>query len=88
MDYRVHAPVDCFITLESLIYGLSRTKNTILLPFGPKIFALCALLVASVHPTTAVWRVSAGFQEEAVNRQASGYVYGLQVDIHPFDESK
>jgi hypothetical protein len=83
MEYRVHTPFDCFMTLESLIYGLSRSRNSVLLPFGPKIFALCALLVAAVHPSTAVWRVSAGTLEEPVNRQASGYVYGLRVDIRP-----
>jgi hypothetical protein len=77
--YRVHDPMDCFQTIESLVYGLSLSENPVLLPFGPKLFALCCLLVALVHPQVPVWRVSAQDEETPVNRQASGAVYGLTV---------
>ncbi|MEQ1885190.1 MAG: hypothetical protein ABL967_09025 [Bryobacteraceae bacterium] len=79
MDYRVQDPFDCFAKLESLVYGLSQTKNAVLLPFGPKLFSLASLLVALLYPELPVWRVSAEQHEQPVNRKASGFVYGLEV---------
>jgi hypothetical protein len=76
--YQVEQPFDCFLTLESLVYGVSQTRNVVLLPFGPKIFALCALLVASLHQDVAVWRVSAQEAEPAVNRKAKGSLTGIR----------
>jgi hypothetical protein len=82
LTYRVHEPLECFIMLESVVYGIMQTKNPVLLPFGPKIFALCCLLVACIHHDgTAVWRVSAQGAEEPINRLASGHVYGLAVEF-------
>ena len=81
IGYRVHDPHESFIKLESLIYGVSRSHNAVLLPFGPKLFALYALLVGALHPNVAVWRVSAEGLEEPVDREGSGLVYGLQVEF-------
>lgn len=83
LGYRVHDPFECYSRLESLIYGLSRTHNPVLLPFGPKIFSLCALLAALRHPGVPVWRVSAEGQDNPVNREASGFVYGLSARFSP-----
>lgn len=77
MNYRVQDPFECFAKLESLVYGLSQTKNAVLLPFGPKLFSLTSLLVALLYPGLPVWRVSAERHEQPVNRRASGFVYGL-----------
>jgi len=77
--YRVQDPLACFVKLESLVQGLSRESNVVLLPFGPKIFALCSLLVGAMDTQVAVWRVSAQGDEEPVNRKGSGYCYGLRV---------
>src|ERR1039458_9770627 len=74
MDYRVEQPIDCFGMLESVVYGLLKSFNVIVLPFGPKVFTLCSLLVAGVHPTVSIWRVSAGGAERPVNRRASGRI--------------
>ena len=60
MEYRVEQPIDCFGMLESVVYGLLKSFSAIVLPFGPKVFTLCSLLVASLHPTVSIWRVSAG----------------------------
>jgi hypothetical protein len=79
MFYRVSDPVDCFKSLESMVYGLSFSRNPILLPFGPKLFALCCLLVGIVLPSIPVWRVSAQEVEPAVDRTAEGPVYGVRV---------
>jgi hypothetical protein len=79
LTYRVQDPLDCFARLESLTFGLSQEQNPVLLPFGPKIFSLCALLVSLLNPSIPVWRVSAEGQEVPVNREPSGFVYGLEV---------
>ncbi len=81
INYRVQQPFDTFLNLESLIYGLSRTKNPILLPMGPKIFALVSLVVGVLHRDVAVWRVSASVQENPVDRKATGHVCCLSVTI-------
>jgi len=85
LKYNVHEPFSLFVTLESLVYGVMQRQNPVLLPFGPKLFALCCLLVACVHRDIAVWRVSAQEQEPAINRKASGYVYGLVTIFSPND---
>jgi hypothetical protein len=69
--------------LESVVYGLLKSFNVIVLPFGPKIFTLCSLLVAGLHPTVSVWRVSAGGAERPVNRRASGRITCLTVTFAP-----
>jgi len=79
MNYRVQDPFDCFAKVESLVYGLSQTRNPVLLPFGPKLFSLTSLLVALLYPGLPVWRVSAERHEQPANRKASGLVYGLEV---------
>lgn len=79
LTYRVQDPFDCFARLESLTFGLTQERNPLLLPFGPKIFSLCALLVSLLNPSVPVWRVSAEGQEVPVNREPSGFVYGLEV---------
>jgi hypothetical protein len=66
LAYEVDRPYDLFAKLESLVAGLESRANCILLPFGPKIFALAALLVACIHEKSAVWRVSGG--EQPVDR--------------------
>lgn len=78
-NYQVHDPASCFYMLESVVNGLSAEFNPILLPFGPKIFTVCALLAASQHRNAAVWRVSGGESEEPSDRRASEHIVGLTV---------
>src|SRR6185369_5500856 len=57
IDYSVEGSLECLTLLESLISGSLSTVRPILIPFGPKIFAACCLLVASMHyPKVSVWR--------------------------------
>lgn len=79
LSYSVHDPIDLFSRLRALVQGLSVTNNVILLPFGPKLFVLCSLLVGVSNNQLAVWRVSAQTNEDPVNRTASGPCYGLRV---------
>jgi hypothetical protein len=77
--YPLSKPLDTFVQLESFVFGITRTHNLIVLPFGPKLFALCAMLVGMVHPEVAVWRVSGG--EDRIDREPSGELFGLTVDF-------
>ena len=79
LTYRVESSFTLFLALESLVYGALQQYNPVILPFGPKVFALASLLVACIHPEVAVWRVSGGMREEASDRSANGHVGGLSV---------
>lgn len=79
VDYRVDRPFHCFTMLESLIYGNLSDSRVVLVPFGPKIFALSCLIAAAVHwPRVGVWRVSSGQAEPAADRVANGKIVGLR----------
>jgi hypothetical protein len=79
-DYPLSDPYRGFVRLESRVQSLLRSARPLLVPLGPKIFALACLLVAALHePAVPVWRVSSGELEEPVPREASGQLYGLTV---------
>ncbi|MEQ1844989.1 MAG: hypothetical protein ABL983_05360 [Nitrospira sp.] len=81
MTYPVSQPIDCFVILESLTNRLCQSSSPVLFPFGPKIFTLCALLVACLHPGAAVWRVSSEVGGEAADRAPSPFIFGLSVEF-------
>jgi len=78
LPYEVADPVGLYANLESLMYGLSQRRNVILFPFGPKLFALCSILVACSYPQAAVWRVSEGTLGQPTDRLASEFIFGLE----------
>ncbi len=78
--YNVLRPFDLFMKLESVVAGLARTHNVVLVPFGPKILALVSLLVALEHsPDVGVWRVSAGRLGPIRDAKADGRLAAVQV---------
>ena len=72
--YDVLDPASLFRELNTLIVLLKNKFNPILIPFGPKIYALAALLVACEQEEVGVWRVSGGIREAASDRLASPYL--------------
>ena len=89
ITYSVDRPFDCFISLESLVFGILTDSRPLLVPFGPKLFTLCCLLVAEVHfPSVAVWRVTSGSSDPAVDRAPDGSVVGLRVLLVPADAAE
>lgn len=58
VDYDVQSPTDTIYLLDSLISGYKTDAKLVLLPFGPKIFYACALIVAVANPEVSVWHVS------------------------------
>jgi hypothetical protein len=77
--YRVEDPIGCYNLLESLIYGIVPLGRPIILPFGPKIFTLMALLACAKYSEASVWRVSAQQSEEPIDRLPSEHIIGVRV---------
>ncbi|HEX8281897.1 MAG TPA: hypothetical protein VF588_00860 [Pyrinomonadaceae bacterium] len=82
VNYSVNRPFECFTDLESLIYGISRVGRPILIPFGPKIFSLCCLLISILHyPSISVWRVSSGQYDKALDKSPNGSIVGITAEF-------
>jgi hypothetical protein len=86
IEYSVWRPFDCLVTLESFVCGAMRESKVTLLPFGPKTFALCSLLVACIHTEVPVWRVSSGHEGEPTDRIPNGKVVGLSTSFAAVSE--
>jgi len=80
-SYQLSDPVALTATIESLATGVCLRANPVILPFGPKLFALCALIVAARHRDVSVWRVSAGRAEPPVDRKPHGPIYAMTVQF-------
>lgn len=79
-SYQAGRPYETLLDLETTVAGLSRQNRVVIVPLGPKIFALCAMLTSLVHDTNVgVWRLSADSERQAVDRAASGEVVGIRV---------
>lgn len=80
--YDVMAPITAIENLESLVYGVLRERRCVLIPFGPKIFAVTCLLVAAMHhPHVSVWRVSSGSLEDPVDRVGTEFLTGVSANF-------
>jgi hypothetical protein len=83
--YQIAEPFACFAELDSLVslYAEQETR-LLLLPLGPKIFALICILVASTRdPLIPVWRVSRGAREDPIDVQPSDMLVTLRVSPRP-----
>lgn len=80
IHYDVLNPQATFHQLNSLISALVLSYNPILVPFGPKIFCLTSLLVATQYEEVGLWRVSSSHLEQALDRNASPHILGLKVE--------
>jgi hypothetical protein len=81
LQYEVCAPKSVIAVLESVVRGLSDSHSVVMVPFGPKIFVLCSLIVAALRDDLAVWRVSQGSTIKAHDRMASDVTVGLRVSF-------
>jgi len=78
ISYPVDQPFSSFQSLESVAFGAKSSGRVVLVPFGPKLFALSCLLVGCIHRDVAIWRISAGKYAQPINRRASGKIVGLR----------
>lgn len=77
--YHVCRPFELYLSLESLVFGSSKRFRVLFLPFGPKIFALCSILVGLQHlPKVAVWRISGGRHMDPTDKFPDGRITGLR----------
>lgn len=75
LPYSVMNPVDTYLKLESMVFGLRRQFRPILLPLGPKIFAVaCIVLAIRYSPHVCVWRTSSGNLGAPHDTRADGNV--------------
>ncbi|QYY33772.1 hypothetical protein K2O51_33525 (plasmid) [Cupriavidus pinatubonensis] len=82
LDYDITAPTSIIASLESVARGLNTMHSVVLVPFGPKIFVLCSLLVAALRSDMAVWRVSQGATIKPHDRRAGGVSVGLRASFN------
>jgi hypothetical protein len=82
--YSVFDPYSVFVTVEALIGLSKRDCRLIIVPFGPKVFALSSCLAGLCHyPEVGFWRVSGGVNQEPVDRKPLGTVLGLAAVFSP-----
>jgi hypothetical protein len=77
LHYQVNQPLMTLFTLESLVAGFQGTYKPVLLPFGPKIFFACALLVALIRSECSVFYVTGEDTEQQRDRVATQDMMGL-----------
>lgn len=78
VTYPIADPYGVFVQLESQLFGVLEAGRALMLPMGPKIFALCSMVAALHHqPEVGVWRVRQA--ETPVPRFSNGELYGLTV---------
>jgi hypothetical protein len=80
LDYPVLRPSEAYKRLESLVVNASDDHRIVLVPMGPKIFAVCCLLLGldSRIPAPAVWRVGERFANHPVPVEPRGQIVGLR----------
>ncbi len=82
LPYQVDDPPATFLALESFWFA-GREVRTVLLPMGPKIFALCCILLG-LEPSPdrpAVWRLGASVSEIPVDVRESARYVALPVSL-------
>ena len=71
VDYDVNNFETLFWQLDSAVSGLIATSRVVIVPFGPKLFALASVLVAIRHrPKVHLYRVSGGAKEIPIDKKA------------------
>jgi hypothetical protein len=82
VSYEVSKPIEAYSMLESLCYARGVSNRMVLLPMGPKILALVAMILGSDRSSfrPAVWRVGVSQHQRAINVKPQGPVVLLRVE--------
>jgi hypothetical protein len=81
-QYDIRAPYRLISDLDATVSRLLQGSRVVLVPLGPKIFALCAILIGITHPVgTTIWRLSADTERTPEDRIATGPIVGLRVRV-------
>jgi hypothetical protein len=88
VPYRLHDLGHTLAMLDSLVGRLVVNSRVIIVPMGPKPFALLAFLLGLRYPEVDVWRVSAGAGAEPQRRRPSGTVLVGRASFAPTTQPK
>jgi hypothetical protein len=79
--YEVEQPAKLVSELSSVVNGLMSDSAVIFIPLGPKMFALCCMLTASMFPSVSVWRMSQGSSAPPQDRRPTEHFSILKVSV-------
>ncbi len=80
ITYRVDEPFDALARLSSLASALAERGRLVVIPFGPKLFALISCLVALTNRRRiTVWRASVDDGRRPRQKRPNGDLLGLRV---------
>lgn len=83
LEYRVDQPLEALLRLDALVGGEISSRRIVLIPLGPKVFALvCALVALSAPESVTLWRVSSETSRPITDRRPDGAVVGLTVSTY------
>lgn len=86
LRYPVADPGRTLAMLDSTIRGLREHYNVVLLPGGPKLFALCSLIACTIHRDAAVWRVSSGGSIKPRDILPSSHFVGMRLWLNELED--
>lgn len=80
LTYDVSDPAGTLNALDSLAFAAGESRRLVMVPMGPKIFALVALLVSlgAGEKRPAVWRVGEGNLRRPLVAEENGNIVGLR----------
>jgi hypothetical protein len=79
IKYDVLRPLDTLFKIDSLVYGVLAVQRCVLIPFGPKIFSIiCMLVASSYYPNISLWRVSTGQSDVPLDRRGTDTYAGIR----------
>jgi hypothetical protein len=82
--YPIDHAAECVELVNALVQRYQKDHRVITVPFGPKLFALCCMIVACVnYPRIGVWRISADCNSNIRDQVASEYTVALKVVFSP-----
>jgi hypothetical protein len=77
--YSVDHPAKLVSELSSVVKGIMLRSSIIMIPLGPKMFALCCLLTATMFPDVSVWRMSQGGATTPSDRRPTEFFSVLRI---------
>lgn len=84
LDYDLDHPAETMRTIERVVHSLNGRYRIAVVPLGPKLFALCGMLVATKYEDAiAVWRVSLASGAPSIDMEPTGEVTRLSIRVHP-----
>lgn len=82
INYRLDQPYNTYLDMRDLTNAVSSYTAPLIAPLGPKMLTAISVLVAiEFDELIPVWRVSSEFEEQPVDRKASGHCISLSVAI-------